>query len=172
MQEKNNNDPVSSFAPDFASKSVQEKLSRLGINCESDLLLHLPLRYEDETHIYPINDVVDGKTVQVEGVITHTEVMYRPRRQLVCQVTDGSSTLHIRFLNFYGSQIKTLAVDKRLRILGEARNGFCGVEMVHPTYRIVKKGEPLPQPITPLDPTTTWLAQKVYIQLISHALRQ
>ncbi len=172
MQEKNNNDLVSSFAPDFASKSVQEKLSRLGINCESDLLLHLPLRYEDETHIYPINDVVDGKTVQVEGVITHTEVMYRPRRQLVCQVTDGSGTLHIRFLNFYGSQIKTLAVNKRLRILGVARNGFFGAEMVHPTYRIVQEGEPLAQALTPVYPTTAGLSQKVIRKLIGQVLSQ
>ncbi len=172
MQEKNNNDPVSSFAPDFASKGIQEKLSRLGINCESDLLLHLPLRYEDETHIYPINDVVDGKTVQVEGVITHTEVMYRPRRQLVCQVADGSGTLHIRFLNFYGSQIKTLAVNKRLRILGEARNGFFGAEMVHPTYRIVQEGEPLAQALTPVYPTTAGLSQKVLRKLIGQVLSQ
>lgn len=172
MQENNNNDPVPAFAPGFASKSVQEKLSRLGMNSEVDLLLHLPLRYEDETHIYPINDVIDGKTVQVEGVITHTEVMYRPRRQLVCQITDGSGTLHIRFLNFYGSQIKALAVDKRLRILGEARNGFFGTEMVHPTYRIVQEGEPLAQALTPVYPTTAGLSQKVLRKLIGQVLSQ
>lgn len=172
MQENNNNDPVPAFAPGFASKSVEEKLSRLGMTSEVDLLLHLPLRYEDETHIYPINDVIDGKTVQVEGVITHTEVMYRPRRQLVCQVADGSGTLHIRFLNFYGSQVKTLAVDKRLRILGEARHGFFGTEMVHPTYRIVQEGEPLAQALTPVYPTTAGLSQKVLRKLIGQVLSQ
>ena len=160
------------FAPDFASKSVQEKLSRLGITSEVDLMLHLPLRYEDETHIYPINDVVDGKTVQVEGVITHTEVMYRPRRQLVCQITDGSGTLYIRFLNFYGSQIKTLAVDKRLRVLGESRHGFLGTEMVHPTYRIVQEGEPLAQALTPVYPTTAGLSQKILRKLVGQVLGQ
>ncbi len=172
MQEKNNNDPVLAFSPGFASKSIQEKLLRLGITCEIDLIMHLPLRYEDETHVYPIIDVVDGKTVQVEGVITHTEVMYRPRRQLVCQVTDGSGTLYIRFLNFYGSQIKTLAIDKRLRVLGEVRQGFFGTEMVHPTYRIVQEGEPLAQSLTPVYPTTTGLSQKVLRKLIGQVLSQ
>ena len=172
MQENNNNDPAPAFSPGFASKSVEEKLLRLGMTSEVDLLLHLPLRYEDETHIYPINDVVDGKTVQVEGVITHTEIMCRPRRQLVCQVTDGSGTLHIRFLNFYGSQVKTLAVNKRLRILGEARNGFFGAEMVHPTYRIVQEGEPLAQALTPVYPTTAGLSQKVLRKLIDQMLSQ
>jgi len=172
VQEKNNNDPVPVFAPGFVSKSVQEKLTRLGITSEVDLMLHLPLRYEDETHIYPINDVVDGKTVQVEGVITHTEVMYRPRRQLVCQITDGSGALYIRFLNFYASQIKTLAVDKRLRVLGEVRHGFFGAEMVHPTYRIVQEGEPLAQALTPVYPTTAGLSQKVLRKLIGQVLSQ
>lgn len=171
-EEEKTNDLIPSFAPGFASISVQEKLARLGITNEFELLLHLPLRYEDETHLYPIRDVPDGKTVQVEGVITHTEVVSRPRRQLVCQVTDGSGTLYIRFLNFYGSQIKALAVDKRLRILGEARSGFFGTEMVHPKYRIVSEGEPLANALTPIYPTTAGLSQKILRNLIEQVISQ
>ena len=98
-----------------ASPQVQEKLSRLGIATELDLILHLPIRYEDETHLFSIADAPLGQTVQVEGVIIHNEVVFRPRRQLVCQVEDNSGVLVMRFLNFYGSQIKTYAVGKRVR---------------------------------------------------------
>ena len=115
---------------------MQEKLARLGIADEFDLVLHLPLRYEDETHLYPINDVPANKTVQVEGVITRSEIMYRPRRQLVCQIEDGSGTLFMRFLNFYGSLAKAYSAGTRVRLLGEARAGFFGVEMVHPKCRL------------------------------------
>src|SRR5690348_4745085 len=66
--------------------TLADKLSRLGIADELDLLMHLPLRYEDETHLYPIRDVPENRIVQVEGVITHRDVMFRPRRQLVCRV--------------------------------------------------------------------------------------
>jgi ATP-dependent DNA helicase RecG len=82
-----------------SSQTIQEKLARLGIKDEFDLALHLPLRYDDETHLYPISDVPLNKTVQVEGNITRSEILFRPRRQLVCQVEDGSGTLVMRFLN-------------------------------------------------------------------------
>ena len=94
------------LAPFSVSKTVEEKLIKLGITDEFELLMHLPLRYEDETHLYPIKDAPASKIVQIEGVISHSEIVYRPRRQLVCQVQDGSGTLFMRFLNFYGSQVK------------------------------------------------------------------
>ncbi|MCH6585143.1 MAG: ATP-dependent DNA helicase RecG, partial [Proteobacteria bacterium] len=154
----------------FTSKAVQEKFAKLGIINEFGLILHLPLRYEDETHLCPIRDVPEGKAVQVEGVIIHSEVMYRPRRQLVCQVEDGSGILSIRFLNFYSSQIKAYSVGVRVRLLGEIRPGFFGIEMVHPKCHIVREGAPLPDALTPVYPTTAGLSQVVIRKLIRKAL--
>ena len=110
------------------SKKTLEKLLRLGIRTEMDLALHLPLRYEDETHVFPINDAPEGRTVQVEGVIAHAEVLLKPRRQLVCQVEDGSGSLCMRFLNFYGSQVTAYTAGKRVRLFGEIRHGFFGAD--------------------------------------------
>lgn len=164
------NNRVSAFTTVLVSEPVREKLLRLGISNEFDLILNLPLRYEDETHNYPISNIPEGKTVQVEGIITHSEILSRPRRQLVCQVTDGSGTLYIRFLNFYGNQIKGLAVGKRVRLLGEARSGFFGTEMIHPKCRIVRDGEPLAIALTPVYPTTAGLSQKIIRKLIGQIL--
>nr|WP_040851577.1 ATP-dependent DNA helicase RecG [Nitrosospira lacus] len=151
---------------------MQEKLAKLGITDEFDLLLHLPLRYEDETHLYPINDLPENRTVQVEGIIIHSEVMYRPRRQLVCQVEDGSGILFMRFLNFYGSQVKAYAAGTRVRLLGEARPGFFGVEMVHPKCRIVREGEPLADALTPIYPVAAGLASGTIRKLILQTLQR
>ncbi|BCT67288.1 ATP-dependent DNA helicase RecG [Nitrosospira sp. NRS527] len=156
----------------LGSKTVQEKLVKLGIADEFDLVLHLPLRYEDETHLYPINDVPASKTVQVEGVITRSEIMYRPRRQLVCQIEDGSGTLFMRFLNFYGSLAKTYSAGTRVRLLGEARAGFFGVEMVHPKCRLVGEQEPLADALTPVYPTTAGLSSETIRKLIRRVLQQ
>jgi ATP-dependent DNA helicase RecG len=156
----------------LGSKTVQEKLVRLGIADEFDLVLHLPLRYEDETHLYPINDVPANKTVQVEGVITRSEIMYRPRRQLVCQIEDGSGTLFMRFLNFYGSLAKAYSAGTRVRLLGEARTGFFGVEMVHPKCRLVGELEPLADALTPIYPTTAGLSSETVRKLIRRVLQQ
>ena len=103
MKNSTRDDSTPGAVTGFASRVIQEKLARLGITDEFDLVLHLPLRYEDETHLYPIRDLRAQKTAQVEGMIIDNKVMYRPRRQLVCQVDDGSGVLCMRFLNFYGS---------------------------------------------------------------------
>lgn len=155
----------------IVSATVQEKLSRLGIRNELDLILHLPIRYEDETHLFPISDAPPGQVVQVEGVIIHNEVVIRPRRQLVCQIEDSSGILVMRFLNFYGSQIKTYAVGKRVRLLGEIRSGFFGAEMVHPKCRIIRESESLAESMTPIYPTTAGLTQKILSRLIGQVLQ-
>lgn len=163
----------SSVIPDtgcFTSKAVQEKFAKLGIINEIGLILHLPLRYEDETRLCQISDISEGETVQIEGVIISSEVMYRPRRQLVFQVEDSSGVLFIRFLNFYSSQIKTYSVGARVRLLGEPRPGFFGTEMVHPKCHIVREGEPLPDFLTPVYPTTVGLSQVVIRKLVRQVL--
>jgi ATP-dependent DNA helicase RecG len=154
-----------------ASTTMQEKLSRLDIHNERDLILHLPIRYEDETRLFPIENAPQGHAVQIEGIIIHNEVITRPRRQLVCQVQDDSGVMAMRFLNFYGSQIKTYAVGKRVRLLGEIRNGFFGAEMVHPKCRIVRENEALADTLTPIYPTTAGLTQHFLSKLIRQALQ-
>ncbi len=149
-----------------ASKSVLEKLSRLGIQNERELLLHLPIRYEDETHLYPIDGAPENQIVQVEGRIIHSEVAYRPRKQLVCQVEDHSGILFIRFLNFYGSQVKAYVSGVRVRLLGTIHQGYYGIEMVHPKCQIVRENHPLADSLTPVYSTTAGLAQKTLRKLI------
>ncbi len=57
-------------------------------------------------------------------------------------------------------QFQTAAESGRLvRAFGEVRRGFFGAEMAHPRYRIVGEGEPLPQALTPIYPTTAGLSQ-------------
>jgi ATP-dependent DNA helicase RecG len=131
----------------------------------------LPLRYEDETHLTPIRDALSATTVMVEGTVLSCEVMYRPRRQLVCQIEDASGMLYMRFLNFYGSQVKQLAEGVRVRVLGEVRQGFFGAEMVHPKYRTVKDATPLAEALTPVYPTTAGLQQPTLRKFIAQAMK-
>ena len=57
------------------------KLAQLGIRTQADLVLHLPLRYEDETRIVTLREARDGQLAQIEGTVTNSEVTQRPRRQ-------------------------------------------------------------------------------------------
>ncbi len=146
------------------------KLAKLGIHHRADLLLHLPLRYEDETHLSPIDSVQVGETVQVQGTITHSEITFRPRRTLVCRLQDGGEELYLRFLNFYPSQQKQLAEGNQIRAIGEVRMGYYGLEMVHPKCRAVDDDTPLQQSLTPIYPTTAGLSQITLRKFISNAL--
>ncbi|MET3106085.1 ATP-dependent DNA helicase RecG [Oxalobacteraceae bacterium GrIS 1.18] len=127
-------------------------LAKLGLRSEMDFVLHLPMRYVDETEIAPIRQAAfsGGQALQVEGVVTACDVQYRPRRQLVVTIADDSAPLVMRFLNFYGSQVTQLAIGTRVRARGEIRHGFFGPELVHPEYKIVNDNTPLPTQLTPV----------------------
>jgi ATP-dependent DNA helicase RecG len=160
--------PQSSLAG--LSKATLGKLAKLGIASKFDLVLHLPLRYDDETRLYSLSEAPPGQPVLVEGNVVETEVRYRPRRQLVCHIEDGSGVLTLRFFNFYPSQLKQLAAGARLRAFGEIRHGFLGPEMVHPKYRVLQGETPVAQALTPVYPTTAGLAQETLRRLIAHSL--
>ena len=82
------------------SRSTLAQLAKLGIASEFDLVLHLPLRYDDETPLYPINAAPAGEPVLVEGTVVEADVQYRPRRQLVCHIEDGTGVLGAALLQF------------------------------------------------------------------------
>jgi ATP-dependent DNA helicase RecG len=154
------------------SQPLLARLQKLGIVDVQGLLLHLPLRYVDETRITPIRELRAGESAQVEGEIVHTEVQYKPRKALISQLRDSTGQLSLRFLHFYPSQIKALAAGKRLRVLGEVRNGFFGWEMVHPQCRPVSIDTPVSNTLTPVYPTTAGLSQAALRKLIAWALNQ
>ena len=152
------------------SKGTLDKLAKLNIASKFDLVLHLPLRYDDETHLYPITDAPAGREVLIEATVVETGIKYRPRRQLVCNLEDGSGNVTLRFFSFYGSQVKHLAPGVRVRAFGEIRQGFFGAEMVHPRYRIVQPGLPVAEALTPVYPTTAGMGQDTLRKLIQRAL--
>ena len=146
-------------APVVAKSGPQRALDKLGLVRAIDFALHLPMRYEDETRIVPIASLRDGSIAQVEGVVSDCQVQMRGRRQLVVRLDDGSDELVLRFLHFYPSHQKALAAGQRVRVRGEARGGFFGLEMVHPSFRAVSDDTPLPTALTPVYPTSAQLPQ-------------
>ena len=157
--------------PPAVPAALAKKLEKLGIRRRFDLVLHLPLRYEDETHLYPIADAPYGQPVLVEGTVVSHEVSFRPRKQLRVQIEDGSGALLLRFIHFYPSQIKQFAEGSRVRALGEIRRGFAGDEMVHPKTREVREGAPLAESLTPVYPTVNGLTQPMLRKLVHGELR-
>jgi ATP-dependent DNA helicase RecG len=151
-----------------ALSEPQKALVRMGLARDIDLALHIPLRYEDETRIVKLRDAREGDTAQIEATVTDCQVQYRPRRQLVVTVDDGSDTCVLRFFSFYPSQQKALAEGARLRIRGELKGGFLGWQMVHPTWRTA--GGELPEALTPVYSTVASLPQAYIRKAVAGAL--
>jgi ATP-dependent DNA helicase RecG len=145
--------------------------TKLGLASDWDFVLHLPLRYEDQTRITPIADLQPGVEAQVEAVIEHCEVAHRGRRQLLARVRDDSGELLLRFLHFYPSTQKQLAEGKRVRLYGSVRGGLMGVEMVHPRVRVADDTAVLPQRLTPVYPSTEGVSQASLRRRIAQALQ-
>ena len=150
---------------------MAEKLARAGVRSDTDLLLHIPLRYEDETRITPVADVRLGEFAQVQVTVIEHEVKFRPRRQLVVTTQDDSGeVLVLRYVNFYPSMLANFRAGQLLRVKGEARHGFFGTEMIHPRVEKVVENAPVAATLTPIYPTVEGLPQSTWRKLIARAL--
>ncbi|QMT32554.1 ATP-dependent DNA helicase RecG [Alysiella filiformis] len=147
-----------------------DKLHKLHLNSAWDLVLHLPLRYEDETQIVPIAHAPLGEPCQVEGEVVHLHVQYQPRKQLIARIQDESGAiLNLRFIHFYPNHVKQLAEGQMVRALGEIKHGYHGDEMIHPKIKSPDKTD-LAQSLTPIYPTTQGLNQPILRKAINQAL--
>ena len=81
-------------------------------------------------------------------------------------------SLLLRFIHFYPSHQKTLAVGAQVRVRGEARVGFFGREMVHPQFKVADASTPLSSALTPVYPTSAQLPQAYLRKAVAAALKR
>lgn len=158
----------------MTTKRPPTALEKMGLKTPMALALHLPSRYEDETELFTVEEAVGlgrSQSIQTQGFVVRNQVMFRPRRQLLVTIEDDTASLQLRFLNFYPSQQKQMAVGTHVRVRGEVREGYQGPEMVHPTVRAVSLDAPLPQSLTPVYPASAGISQAVIRKAVLQALR-
>ena len=153
------------------SNTIAARLARAGLVSDWDFVLHLPLRYEDETRITAIAELIPGNESQVEAEVQSADVVYRGKRQLRVTVHDATGQLMLRFLNFYPSQLRQMAVGRRFRIFGLVRGGLAGAEMIHPRMRACDSNDPLSRSLTPVYPSPEGVPQSWLRKRIDRALR-
>ncbi|MBE1158947.1 ATP-dependent DNA helicase RecG [Dyella acidiphila] len=154
--------------------ALVETLQRMGLHTVQDLWFHLPLRYEDRTHLVPMADLRPGMRAQVVGVVEAVEKTYRYRPQLKVAIGDGvMQTLLLRFFHFNKAQAEQFHVGTRLLCYGEVRQSGIGLEIVHPQYRRLDEAAEvvLDERLTPVYPTTEGLGQKRLAGVIGKALQ-
>ena len=158
----------------MTTKRPPTALEKMGLNSPMALALHLPSRYEDETELFTIEEALAlGRfhSIQTQGVVIRSQVLFRPRRQLLVTIEDETASLQLRFLNFYPSQQKQMAVASHVRVRGEVREGYQGAEMVHPTVRAIAPEAPLSTSLTPVYPASAGVSQTIIRKAVLQALR-
>ncbi|EOE2582280.1 ATP-dependent DNA helicase RecG [Enterobacter hormaechei] len=162
--------PLNSLTGVGAAQS--SKLAKIGLHTVQDLLLHLPLRYEDRTQLYKIGDLLPAIYATVEGEVLNCNITFGGRRMMTCQISDGTGILTMRFFNFNAAMKNSLATGRRVLAYGEAKRGKYGAEMIHPEYRVQGdlSSPELQETLTPVYPTTEGIKQATLRKLTDQAL--
>ena len=117
---------------------MAEKLASRGLLTVQDLWLHLPRQYEDRTRITPIRLLQPGVAAQIEGRVEAVERGFRYKPTLRVALGDDShATLVMRFFHFRAAQVAQFAPGTRVRCYGTPRPGLHGLEIVHPSYKLL-----------------------------------
>ena len=138
---------------------IAQKLQRLGLQTQRDLLFHLPLRYEDRTFVTPVGSLQPGQRCQIEAEVLHSAVSFRrggrSRRVLAAKLGDNTGVVSVRLFYFNDNQKKQYEKGNWLRCFGEVRTD---------------DPSPLPQTLTPIYPTTEGLHQLSIKKIVRQAI--
>lgn len=139
--------------PGIGDKTLQN-LNSMGILTLQDLLFCLPKGYQDRTRICPISSLLDNQECVVDAEIISAKIAFGRRRMLICEVSDGSGFLTLRFFYFNQSQYTQMQKNKgaRVRLFGKPRRFQYQFEMIHPEYKIYSEEMPivLEKSLTPI----------------------
>ena len=149
-----------------------EKLEKLGINTVQDILFHLPFRYEDRTKLISIADILAHKSAVISGIVQSAQIIRKPKPQLICYVTDDTGMLVLRFIHYTNFQREKLKPGVKIFAVGEPRETYQHIEMIHPEYQIISNDQPLPlaKTLTPIYPSAEGVSQRLWINLTEQAL--
>jgi len=153
--------------------SMAARLEKIGLLSVQDLLLHLPLRYEDRTRVTTIRDCLPGTHTNIIGEITNNQITHGKRRMLVVDLNDGTGNVQLCFFSFSASQKNSLSIGRTIRCYGEIKRGPRGFQIVHPEYKALDDDRaltPVEETLTPVYPTTDGLKQISLRNLTDQAL--
>ena len=149
-----------------------ESLKKLGLHRWIDLALHFPLRYENESQVWLIDQVSPGQFAQIQVQVVSARIVFRPRRTLLVEVSDATGSAVLRFLHFKDAQKNAYIPGHKIRVLGESRRSLAGLEFIHPRTRSgwLSPEQIGRQPLLPVYPTTAGVSQLTLRRAMARAL--
>ncbi len=148
------------------------RLEKLAIRQIRDLIFHLPIRYEDRTHIQAINRLRTGTTALICARVISSRLSTQGRQTLTCQISDDTGYLNLRFFHFNAKQLNSLRTGTLISCFGEVKESYSGYEMIHPEYKIIRTVNDCltSDTLTAIYPLTEGLHQATMRRAINQAL--
>lgn len=152
---------------------AQKHLRRLGIVTISDLLWHIPFRYDDFRELTTIANLKIGQTVTISGTLglIATRPAFR-RRLSVTEVLVHDATGSIKVVWFNQPYlVRTLKPDDRVMLSGKVASRSGTIQLVSPSYEKLRGADPIHVGrLVPVYTTTAGLSQRQLRYFVSQAL--
>ncbi|MFI5353919.1 MAG: OB-fold nucleic acid binding domain-containing protein, partial [Candidatus Binatales bacterium] len=151
-------------------------LEAAGLRTVSDLLYHLPSRYEDWRDLKPIHELQPGTTVTVAGELSALKERPMPRafrRHLVTgSLTDSAGDrIRLVWFNLPAYMHEKLHVGRQVIAHGKVSAGQEGaLEIVHPELHLVLDGAAPPAVRAIYGSPAPQIGQRLFAKLVNHAL--
>ena len=157
----NLHEPVSHL--NRVGKTVATRLKKLGIETVSDLVAHIPFRYEDWSRVVAIAQLRPDEPATIRGKITLIQTRRSPRKRTFLTealVTDSSGSLKAVWFNQpYLS--KTIKIGDELFLAGRYARSREGWQLVAPEWeRASALGTTHTARLVPVYPATEGITQK------------
>ena len=149
---------------------LAEQFAQWGISNLTELLFHLPFRYEDRTQVTAIAGLYPQQPAVIQGHVHSSQMVFGKRRSLLVRLSDHSGSISLRFYHFNASQKKAFEPGAELRCYGEVRRGASGLEMYHPECQTIDQDSDLSQQLTPVYPATEGISQNRLRTMLEQAL--
>lgn len=150
------------------------RLANLGLHTFFDILLHLPLRYEDRTVITPIRHCAkEGADLKgIVGTIVSVQPPLRNRPQWSVIIQDETGSLQLSWMRAYKTYEKRMVVGARILAFGVVKTFRHNLSIMHPEVTFLKPDEPpsLPSYYYAIYPTTAGLSQGILRKCVRYAL--
>lgn len=156
------------------SDAATQAFLRAGVANVRDLLLHLPLRYEDRSHLTPIDSLRDGQMAQIYAQVMSSRIMNARRKMLQVTIADeAENTLTLQYFHFYPSQLKQFSQHRYGLFYGKVQWSPYGYQMAHPEIHWLKADEypELSTQLLPIYGTVKGLTQARWRQAVAKVLQ-
>lgn len=153
--------------------AADDSLHKAGIVTLWDLLLYLPLRYEDRTQLTPANECQIGSLVQLEGIISRSQEVPARRPIHLLNLQTQGLMIQLKFLNYQKWSHTLPKIGQSVRVFGQLRSDLHGqLELLHPTITRLDahKSNPLPDRLTAIYPSVGTLKQTLLRKAMVDAL--